>query len=234
MEFKHFDKDAVVFLEELARNNNKEWFEANRSRYEKNLLEPSKKFVTAMGERLAEIAPNVKAIPKIDRSIFRLFKDVRFHKGAPFKTHQGILFWEGDGRLESSCFYFHIEPPFYNAGVGMATFTQEIINEYRKSLINPKYGKAFAIIVRNAEKNGYVLGGKKRKTTPKGFKADEVTEEFLKYESIYLSDETPINADFYSDDFLDNLMKIYTDMLPFHRWLSNVVARAAGGSKKEK
>lgn len=234
MEFKHFNKDAVTFLEDLARNNNKEWFEANRNRYEKSLLEPSKNFVTAMGEQLLKIAPNIKAIPKVDRSIFRLFKDVRFHKGAPFKTHQGILFWEGDGRLESSCFYFHIEPPFYNAGAGMATFTPEILNEYRKSLTKPKQRNEFIKIVENATKNGYVLGGKKRKTMPKGFIAEGLVEELLKYESIYLSDETPINADFYSDDFLYNLMKIYTNMLPFHRLLSDVVARAANYSKKEK
>ena len=232
MAFTHFNKDSINFLEDLAKNNNKEWFEKNRSRYETTHLSDCKQYVEVMGERLKTIAPNIKAIPKVDKSIIRLYKDVRFHKGAPFKTHQGIILWEGSARLESSCFYFHIEPPFYSLGVGMAYFTHEILAEYRNSVVSDKYGGELEDILKNALKNHYTIGGKKRKKLPKGFTDVQKRQDLLKYDYIYLTDETPINADFYSNILLDNIFDVFSKMLPFHKWLTGVAERAETAKPK--
>lgn len=234
MEFKHFTKDAISFLNDIARNNNKDWFEANRSRYESGLLAQSKAYVETMGQILSKKIPDIKAVPKIDGSIFRLYKDARYHKGAPFKTHQGIILWEGGSRIESSGFYLHIEPPFYSAGVGAARFSPDVLAEYRKSVMHPKLGREIIDIVGKAHKKGYVTGGNKRKMLPRGFKADGEAAELLLYDSLYLSDDTPINADFYSDVFMDRITEIFFDMVPFHKWLNGVIERAANSAKKEK
>ena len=54
MSFSGFDADTVQFLTDLSQNNDRDWFEANRARYEAVALSPSKQFVHRVRSRLAE------------------------------------------------------------------------------------------------------------------------------------------------------------------------------------
>ena len=69
MEFTGFGKKTLSFLKDIKRNNNKEWFEAHRSEYEKLILNPSRDFVVEMGEHLQALEPTIKAEPKINKSL---------------------------------------------------------------------------------------------------------------------------------------------------------------------
>ena len=94
--FNGFTKETFRFFRDLENNNTKEWFQENRTLYEKNVMEPAQEYVMEMGERLKSISPKIVAIPKTDKSIFRIYRDVRFSKDkTPYKTHLGIFFWEG-------------------------------------------------------------------------------------------------------------------------------------------
>ncbi|MEE8298440.1 MAG: TIGR02453 family protein, partial [Thermodesulfobacteriota bacterium] len=94
--FHGFTKATFKFFKDLEKSNTKKWFEENRKIYEKNVLEPAQEFVMEMGERLKSISPKIVAIPKTDKSIFRIYRDMRFSKDkTPYKTHLGIFFWEG-------------------------------------------------------------------------------------------------------------------------------------------
>ena len=111
--FSGFTKETVRFFNGLRRNNNREWFNRNRETYDKQVMEPAKAFVTAMGERLKAVVPKVIAVPLINKSIFRINRDTRFTLDpSPYKTHLGLYFWEGTKpKMESPGFYFHVEPP---------------------------------------------------------------------------------------------------------------------------
>ena len=80
MVFEGFSKEALDFLQEIRENNTKEWFEANRERYEKLILEPSRAYVEEMGEHLMALVPTINAVPKINGSLFRIDRDIRFRK----------------------------------------------------------------------------------------------------------------------------------------------------------
>ena len=80
MSFNGFFFETLNFCAELAVHNNKAWFEAHRSDYEAYVLEPSRKFAVAVGERLRQLAPNVMADPRVNKSIFRIYRDTRFSK----------------------------------------------------------------------------------------------------------------------------------------------------------
>lgn len=227
MAFRHFPPETVKFLSDLIKNNNKNWFEANRSIYENYVLAPAKAFVEEIGPRLKKISPGIIYEPKVDRSIFRLYRDARRYRGkAPFKTHLGIMFWEGGGRLESSCYYLHIEPPFYSAGVGMPMFTPEMLFEFRKTVTEPKGAKELAAILKTAEKEHWQIFGDKLKKEPKGFTPVKGMEDLLLFKSLYLSDETPINEDFYKDDFTDAVFSVFEKMRPYHKWLASIAEKA--------
>ena len=97
--FSGFPKGTVSFLRDLAANNNREWFTAHRPEYETAVLEPARAFVRVMGERLRRLSPQIKAEPRIDGSLFRLYRDIRFSPDkSPYKTNLGIFFWKAGDR----------------------------------------------------------------------------------------------------------------------------------------
>ena len=121
----YFTKEMINFYDLLKVNNNKEWFAENRKIYDEKIIPAAKEYIIDMGRMLETIVPDIHYAPKVDGSIFRIHKDVRINKGKPpFKTHLGIVFWNGNSRLENPCFYLHIEPPFYYTGVGIARVTK--------------------------------------------------------------------------------------------------------------
>ena len=121
-----FPQSTLKFLAALSKNNSKVWFEKNHIRFDFELLQPAVQFVIDLGEELTKLSPNIVAIPKIDKSIFRLHRDVRFSKDkSPYKTNLGLYFWEGKGKkMECSGLYFHIEPKLFFLGAGMYQFTK--------------------------------------------------------------------------------------------------------------
>lgn len=221
----YFTKDAVTFYENLKKNNNKDWFTENRHIYDNIVIPQAKEYIIDMGQKLKNIVPDIHYAPKIDGSIFRIHKDARINKGkAPFKTHLGIIFWIGNARLINPCFYLHIEPPFYYTGVGMARFEKETLLSYRKLVNNKKYSSMLNDIKNTAEKNYYNINGEKLKNIPKGIETiNETAEFFLKYKYIYISDEMPINKDFYSENLFEYTYNIFHNLLPFFNFLKDVV-----------
>jgi uncharacterized protein (TIGR02453 family) len=88
--FNGFPPGAVTFFQELDRNNNKPWFEAHKSDYQKYVLEPAQEFIEQMGARLEQLSPGIHAEPRVNRSIFRIYRDIRFSKDVP-QLHSVIL-----------------------------------------------------------------------------------------------------------------------------------------------
>lgn len=214
-------QSTIKFLTVLAKNNNKEWFEKNRIRYDLELLQPAMQFVIDLGEKLTELSPNINAIPKIDKSIFRLYRDVRFSKNkAPFKTNLGLYFWEGRGKkMECSGLYFHIEPKLFFLGAGMYQFTNDQLKKYREIVSDPVKGKELSELVRNLLKNKkFQLGGKTYKKTPRGFDPDYKYNDLLLHSGLYVSYESNDFNELTKTDPVIFSYKIFKELFPVHMW----------------
>ena len=220
----YFTKEVVNFYENLKKNNNKEWFAENRHIYDNIIIPNAKDYVTDMGQKLKTIVPDINYAPKIDGSIFRIHKDARINKGkAPFKTHLGIIFWSGNSRLSNPCFYLHIEPPFYYTGVGIARFSPEILSSYRLMVNSKKYQDTLINIKNTVQANYFNILGDKLKNVPKGIEpVNHTAAEFLKYKSIYINDEMPINKDFYSETFFSYTFDVFKKLVCFFNFLKDV------------
>lgn len=217
-----FPQSTIKFLTALSKNNNKEWFEKNRARYDFELLQPAMRFVIDLGEKLSELSPNINAIPKVDKSIFRLYRDVRFSKNkAPFKTNLGLYFWEGRGKkMECSGLYFHIEPKLFFLGAGMYQFTKEQLAKYREIVSNPAKGKELNDLVKKLLKNKkYQIGGKTYKKTPRGFDSDYVYNELLLHGGFYVYYESENFTELTKNDSVSFSYKIFKEMYPVHKWM---------------
>ena len=76
--FKGFTKQTVKFFKDLAGHNNRTWFEAHRDIYESEVMAPARAFIEAMGARLRPEIPKIVAVPKVNKSIFKINRDTRF------------------------------------------------------------------------------------------------------------------------------------------------------------
>ena len=117
----HFTNATFRFLEELAANNNRPWFEKNRPRYEEHVKEPAMRFITDFGPLLKRISPHFRADPRpVGGSMFRIYRDTRFSKDkSPYKTYTGIQFRHDLGKdAHAPGFYLHLEPKSVFIGLG--------------------------------------------------------------------------------------------------------------------
>ncbi len=227
--FTGFPEKGIQLLQQLADNNNREWFTEHKADFDTHLMEPARLFVADMGERLREISPDIIADPRTDKSIFRMYRDTRFTKDkSPYKTHLGILFWEGPRpKMECPGFYFHLEPPHLMLAAGMHCFSRPVLQAYRDSVVDPKHGKALVKSVKQVTDGaGYEVGGKNYKKTPRGYDAKHPNAEFLLYDGLYAAITNPVPAELHSAQLLDYCFDRFTGMFPIHRWLRDLAQRA--------
>jgi uncharacterized protein (TIGR02453 family) len=227
--FPGFPAAAVTFYGQLAKNNDKTWFAEHKSDFETQVMQPARDFVFEMGKRLSSISPKIVADPRMDKSIFRPYRDTRFSKDkAPYKTHLGIFFWEGTRpKMESSGFYFHLEPPTLFLGAGLHCFSKQLLEEFRDSVVDPKHGAALARAAKAVLSRGaYGIGGKHYKKTPRGYDPNHSNAEFLLFDGLYAMFETEIPQELHSSEIIDYCFRRFEHMAPIHRWLVELTGRA--------
>jgi len=174
--FSGFDRDALQFLHELTLEMNREWFEANKARYEQRWVEPMSALLGEVAARLAKVYAPIKVGPP---KLFRIYRDTRFSKDkSPYKTHVA-----GRIPLREGCtaMYMHIGIDDEFVGVGTYYFEDSQLPRWRKLVAADKTGKEIAAIVTKLRKAGYRVGGHEDyKKVPKGFDPDHPRAEFLK------------------------------------------------------
>ena len=116
-----FSKATFKFLDELAANNDKAWFEANKPCYESLVREPALDFIEEMAPALEKFAPHFYAdTRKLGGSLMRVYRDTRFSRDkTPYKTNIGIQFRHELGKdIHAPGFYAHIatDECFFAAG----------------------------------------------------------------------------------------------------------------------
>jgi uncharacterized protein (TIGR02453 family) len=218
----NFPKNSATYLKKLSANNNRDWFEKNRELYNSDFLEPAINFVVAMGDKLRAISPEIHAIPKIDKSIFRLHRDVRFSKNKdPYKTNMGLYFWDGPGKkMESSGYYFHLEPKKFGVGGGMYVFSKGHLKKFRDVVSDATKGKELDSIVKKITKKGiYTVNGKHYKKTPRGYDPNSKFNEYLLYNGIYAWYDGKKLSEIGGANTINQIYKMFKDMSPLHNWL---------------
>ena len=166
-----FQKDFLDFFIELAPNNNKDWFDLNRKRYENSVKEPFKKFVIHIISKLSEIDPTFKELEAKD-CIFRINRDIRFSKDKqPYKMQVSAVV-SPLGKKSKAIYgvYFELGPEHLRVYGGVYEIDKddlltvregiaENIAEFQKTYNNPLFVKTFG-----------ELKGEKNKIIPKELK----------------------------------------------------------------
>jgi len=218
--FQGFPKEGLAFLAALKENNSKVWFDANRERYDRLILRPNKAYVQEMGEHLQILVPTIRAIPKSNHSLFRIYRDARQHPSAPIKERIGIIFWQGAGhRMQSSSFYMHYGVNELFVSTGIRKFKPPLLAIYREYIQNLAHRTALHEILLDLKEKGYRLPEPFYKRYPRGFSANEPYAYLARYNAIYAYVESQPDELFHSEAIIDRNFKIYEDMFPLHQWL---------------
>ena len=220
MEFNGFSKKTLLFLESIRQNNDKEWFEAHRNEYEQHILNPSRAFVEEFGEHLMALEPTINFSPKINKSLFRIYRDTR-RMGAikvPLKHRIGIIFWQGmASRMQSSSFYLHFSPDELFVAVGVRWFEKPMLDAYREYIKDDKRRANLAQVLKVLDSKGYKTIEKGYKRYPRGFTPDMSNIELSLYKGMatYKILEPSLIED--GEKLIDTLYKIYEEMLPLQQ-----------------
>jgi uncharacterized protein (TIGR02453 family) len=162
----HFTPAFFKFFEKLEKNNNKEWFDANRDIYETEVKAPFKKFVTHILNELAKDQPDI--LKDASKSIFRINRDIRFSKDkSPYKNHVGAVFSRSGTKDSRPGYYLHLGAKEIFIGGGMYEVDKEKLEKVRQEIFyNPDVFKK--IITEKSFKTYYgtVQGEKNKVLTP--------------------------------------------------------------------
>jgi uncharacterized protein (TIGR02453 family) len=224
MKFDKFQPTLIEFLEELADNNNRPWFQVNKCRYECDVLEPALGFIRAFQPRLKRISPFFLASDRrVGGSLMRIYRDTRFHKdGDPYKTNVGIQFRHEHGRdIHAPGFYVHIasEECFLAVGLwrpdpaALGLVRQAIVewpDRWRRARDNRKFRERF------------YLDGNSLKRPPRSFPADHPHVEDLK-RTDFIAVEELKEQDVLSKGFMDHVAASFTSSRPFMRFLCDAL-----------
>ncbi len=169
--YSGFTEETLSFLEELAANNNRDWFKDNKPRYEELVLDVALRFIDSMHAPLQEFAPHFTAVPtRVGGSLMRVYRDTRFSKNKlPYKTNIGIQFRHEDARdVHAPGYYVHIEPDTVFLGVGMWRPQSDPLRSIRERIVAKpqewKRAKSDAAFRRH-----FSLGGESLTRPPRGF-----------------------------------------------------------------
>ncbi len=169
-----FSAETLAFLAELERNNDREWFNANKARYEASLLDPALRFIERMQAPLERIAPHFRAVPKRSGgSLMRIYRDTRFARDkTPYKTNIGIQFRHEEGRdVHAPGFYVHVDTGQAFLGVGLWRPPPPALGAIRQR-IDARPGEWRRARDDRRFRRHFTLGGESLKRPPRGYAAD--------------------------------------------------------------
>jgi len=212
----------------LKKNNSRDWFQRHKEEYTKEVLEPAKALVLDLGKHLQTISPHIIAVPQINRSIFRIYRDTRFGPDkTPYKTYLALFFWEGvKPRMECPGFYFQLAPSRLMLGGGLYRFPRPILSQYRASVVDAEYGSELAqVIEKISGLEGYTLGGRHYKRLPSGFDSQHPNAELLLYNGLYAGIEGPIPEELYSPALIEFCFEKFRPLKDLHGWLVGLSSR---------
>lgn len=213
--------ELLTFLEQLKKNNNREWFQQNKDRYERDVREPLLRFIEDFGPRLAKISPHFVANPsKMGGSLFRIHRDTRFSRDkSPYKTHAGVQFRHQRAKdVHAPGYYLHIEPRMVFVGVGIWHPDADTLGKIRDAIVDDPLGWRRAKSAK-AFREHFELAGDSLKRAPKGYDPDHPLIEDLRRKDFIASSEWQAN-DVTRPDFMNRFTTTCRAATPFMRFLA--------------
>lgn len=216
----YFTANTFRFLKDLAANNSREWFNANRERYEAEVREPSLRLIGDLAVPLTKISSHYLADPrKQGGSLFRIHRDTRFaNDKTPYKTWSGARFaHERAKQMPAPSFYLHIQPGGCFAGGGIWHPESPTLKKIRDFLVdNPAAWKR--AVHSKPFREHYEFWGESLTRVPRGYDADHPLIDDLKRKN-FAAGATFSNAIATSPELLPHIASTFKGIAPLNDYL---------------
>jgi uncharacterized protein (TIGR02453 family) len=221
---RYFAPRFFEFLEELSRNNNRDWFQDNKPRYEHDVREPMLAFIADFAPRLQKISPRYLADSRpTGGSMMRIYRNLRFSRDkTPYHTNASAAFGHRDGgHFNSPSFYISLSPAEAFAGVGVWHPEAGTIANIRDAIVaHPPQWKA--AIGDRKFKARFEMMGDILTRPPKGYNRTHPLIEDIKRKD-FVGGMQFTRKEVCSDKFMDLFAGACASSAPFMKFLTEAM-----------
>lgn len=216
--------ETLKFIKDVAENNDRDWFAANKDRYEA-AREDVLSFIEELIPLLAATDPAFSIDTLAKKCLMRIYRDVRFSKNKdPYKNNFGISFNVKSNGVPSPEYYLHLQPGKSFFGVGFWMPEAPILKKIREE-IDYNTTEFLEIIDTEAFTSTFSLSKEDTlKNAPKGYDIDHPQINWLKLKS-YIAIYPLTDKDILTAGINDKLKKAFEGIQPFVRFLRNAVSQ---------
>ncbi len=217
---RHFTPDLFAFLKDLKAHNERDWFAANKARYEAVVRDPVLRFIADLEPHLDRISPRLVVDPRpVGGSFFRIHRDTRFSKDkTPYKTNAAAHFpmrgEKGVGSVPG--FYLSLGTERSMAGAGVWRPEPAALGKIRDAIVNrPEAWEAVLA-------TGLTVGGDSLARPPRGYDPTHRFVEDLKRKDFVAS--APLTeAEVCADGFLEHYVAVCERAAPLTAFLAQAI-----------
>lgn len=204
--FRGFPPEAIEFLRELEANNDRDWFKANRARYDEHVVGPA----TALGEDLSDLGrPH----------LFRPWNDTRFHAAPPIKEQVGLAIgYEGAGG-----FYVELSLDGLLVAAGLHNPAPDQVERLRRAVDAGSTAAALKRAIGQAQKAGLELNEPDLVRGPRGYAADHPRMDLLRRRRLVVARRHDVGAWLHRPAAGTRIRKQLDASAPLVRWLRSHV-----------
>ena len=204
--FSGFPKEATAFFRDLARNNNRDWFQAHKDVYERACREPLKALASELD-------------PLGTPHISRINRDMRFaREGGPYRTHIAT------GVLRT---YINLSAEGLYVGTGMYKPEPPVLQTFRAAIDADTSGRELAKIVSTIRRKGYTVGTHETvNSAPRGYASDHPRIELLRMKDIHAGRMIAPGATLASRKAIAAVKQVMADVQPLGDWLAKYLPGA--------
>ena len=224
--FQGFPKEGLAFLRALKRNNNRPWFERRKDDYDQLVRLPMQSLISDLQAPFRSFAPEFDLNPK--RSIFRIYRDVRFSKDKlPYKTNVAAHFvLRGKPKgVSGSGYYVTIEPGEVYAGAGIYMPEADQLKKIRRAIA--ERSEEFLAIVTNHQfkKTFGAMEGEKLVRVPAGFAPDHPMADYLRHKHFFVGISWP-ESRCLKARFVKDVARVFEQATPLVVFLNRAIGAA--------
>jgi uncharacterized protein (TIGR02453 family) len=220
----YFSPAFFSFLKDLKAHNTRDWFQANKPRYERDVRDPLLAFIADFAPRLRTISPHFVADPRPSGgSMFRIYRDTRFARDkSPYKTHAAAHFeHERAGSVHAPGFYIHLAPKNVYVGVGIWQPDPDALAKIRGAIVSSPTAWKKAVTAPKFVRR-FVVEGETLKRAPQGIDPNHPMIEDLKRKD-FTAGVRLTEKDALSPRFMEQFTDLCRDATPFMKFLTNAV-----------
>lgn len=222
--FTGFPQKSLEFLKDVKKNNSKVWFEENRSVYEEKLLAPFRELVADLAPIIQSIDPDMEVRPSVNKTISRIFRDVRFSRDKSlFRDAMWLVFKRAGKDWSTSIpgYFFEITPVRYRYGMGYYSAAPKLMAAFRDKIdAKPQtFSKAVSFMQSD---DRYTLEGEMYKRLI----ANEYSSEINKWyqmKTFYLAHNRTPDDLLFSKDLVQELAEGFLLTAPLYHFLKEIV-----------